>query len=185
MNLQNFNAINFSYLALEFYKDLNMTENELSIVLMIDHLLSQGNTLITNEVLNLKMNLNNKAIDVAMTNLYKKKYIEFIIDGKQTRTSIEPIKKILYKKFEESLFTEEEVKQNEELNEKRNLVFKTFAEAFDRDLSPIEFSHIDQWIKDDISTDIIMNSLKDAIERKKLSISYIDSLIVEKSSNED
>jgi DNA replication protein len=184
MNQQNFNAINFPYLLLDFYKDLNMSENELSIVLMMDHLLSQGNTFITNELLTLKMNLDAKVIDSCLTNLYKKNYIEFIIDGKETRTSIEPIKKIIYRKFEESLFTEEEIKENQELNEKRDFLFKMFTNAFKRDLSPIELSHIDQWIKDEVNTDIIVNSLKDAVRRNKPSITYIDSLILEKSRND-
>src|SRR5574344_1486270 len=184
MNQQNFNAINFPYLLLDFYKDLNMSENELSIVLMMDHLLSQGNTFITNELLTLKMNLDAKVIDSCLTNLYKKNYIEFIIDGKETRTSIEPIKKIIYRKFEESLFTEEEIKENQELNEKRDFLFKMFTNAFKRDLSPIELSHIDQWIKDEVNTDIIVNSLKDAVRRNKPSITYIDSLILEKSHND-
>ena len=184
MNQQNFNAINFPYLLLDFYKDLNMNENELSVILMMDHLLNQGNTFITNELLTLKMNLDTKIIDSCLTNLYKKNYIEFIIDGKETRTSIEPIKKIVYRKFEESLFTEGEIKENKELNEKRDFLFEMFTNAFKRDLSPIELSHIDQWIKDGVNTEIIVNSLKDAVGRNKPSITYIDSLIIEKNRNE-
>lgn len=184
MNYQNFNAINFPYLLMEFYKDLNMSENELSVVLMIDHLLSQGNTFITNELLSLKMNLTSKAIDSSMTNLYKKNYIEFIMDDKENRTSIEPIKKIIYKKFEESLFTEEEIREDKEIKEKREYLFDLFSKVFKRELSPIELSHIDQWIKEDIDTDIIVNSLKDAAAKNKLSIGFIDSLIIEKNTHE-
>jgi DnaD and phage-associated domain len=186
MKYQNFNAISFPYLLLDFYKDLNVSENELAVILMIDHLLSQGNNFITNELLSLKMNLNSKTIDACMTNLYKKNYIEFIMDGegKDTRTSIEPLKHILYKKFEESLFSEEEINENKELNEKRDYIFKLFTQGFGRELSPIELSHINQWIKEGINTDIIMNSLKDAISRKKVTISYIDSLIIEKNHHE-
>ena len=45
MNYSN-NALNFSYLLLDYYKELNIKENELAVILMIDHLLSQDNEFI-------------------------------------------------------------------------------------------------------------------------------------------
>ena len=50
-------AIDFRFLLLENYKKLKISENQLAIILMIDHLLSQGNPFITADLLSLKMSL--------------------------------------------------------------------------------------------------------------------------------
>ena len=42
------------YVLLENYKKLGITETELAVIFMIQHLLKQGNTLITQELLALK-----------------------------------------------------------------------------------------------------------------------------------
>ena len=39
-------ALDFRYLLLEYYKKLRLSENEVMVILMIDHLLEQKNTLI-------------------------------------------------------------------------------------------------------------------------------------------
>ncbi|MFA7223042.1 MAG: DnaD domain protein [Bacilli bacterium] len=184
MKETNYKAIDFSYLLLDFYKEMNITEEEMAVILMINHLLEQDNDFITNEVLSLKMTMSSKMIDKCMTSLYKKKYIEFDTNDATPKTSLEPIKKILYKKFEKSLFSEDEYKSNADLVEERDYIFKTFTDAFKRELSPIELSHIDDWIKNGVDKDIIINSLKDAINSNKVSISYIDALIVKKIENE-
>ena len=92
MNYSN-NALNFSYLLLDYYKELNIKENELAVILMIDHLLSQDNEFITKDVLQLKMSLSSKEIDNAITSLYQKKYIEFVVENNTAKTSIRPLKK--------------------------------------------------------------------------------------------
>ena len=181
MTNTNFNALNFSYLLLDFYKEMNLSEKELAVILMISHLLEQGNEFVTNDLLSLKMNMSSKEIDLCMTNLYKKKYIEFDMNGEKPTTSIQPIKKIVCKKFEKSLFSEEEIKENAELSERREYVFKMFTDTFARELTPIELSHIDDWLKNGVSTEIIINSLKDAKAARKFSIQYIDTLVIKKS----
>ena len=179
MNYSN-NALNFSYLLLDYYKELNIKENELAVILMIDHLLSQDNEFITKDVLQLKMSLSSKEIDNAMTSLYQKKYIEFVVENSTAKTSIRPLKKILYKKFEQSIFSEEELKRNEESVKLREEVFSLLEEVFSRSLSPIEISRADEWIKANVDRDIIINSIKDAKVRNELSINVIDRIIINK-----
>ena len=56
-------ALDFRYLLLEYYKKLDINENELSVLLMIDHLRSQKNIFITPDLLSLKMNLTTDQLD--------------------------------------------------------------------------------------------------------------------------
>ena len=56
-------AIDFRFLLLENYKKLKISENELVVIFMIDHLVAQGNPFITADLLSLKMSLDIKDID--------------------------------------------------------------------------------------------------------------------------
>ena len=178
-------ALNFSYLLLDFYKSLNIKENELVVILMIDHLLNQENDFITKDELVLKMNLSEKEIDDAMTSLYTKKYIEFIVENGKAKTTIKPLKKILYKKFEQSIFSEEEIKNKEEMVNLREEVFEFLEKTFNRSLSPIEIDRADEWIKAGVEKDIIINSIKDAEKFNDLSINKIDRIILNKMKDSD
>lgn len=184
MSIKNFNIMNFEYLLLEFYKDMNINENELAVLFMIEHLLEDNNKIVTAEMLSYKMNFSKKEIDLYMTNLYKKKYIEFKNLNGQTILSTDNLKKILYKNFEKNLFTEEENSNNENYAKNRELIIHIFMDEFKRDLNPIELSRIDRWLENEISNEDIINSLKDAINSNKLNIDYIDSLIAKRSSND-
>ena len=44
-------AYNFSYLALEYYKKLDLNEEEVMILLIIDHLNDSGNMFVTTEMI--------------------------------------------------------------------------------------------------------------------------------------
>ena len=54
MKFESSKALDFEYLLLEFYKTLNIQEREVVIILMIEHLLKQGNDFITSDLLALK-----------------------------------------------------------------------------------------------------------------------------------
>lgn len=185
MKFSNANALNFNYILLEFYKYLNLTEDEVMVILMINHLLSQGNELINSEILTLKMNMSNDEIDNVLSKLFTKGYIEFITKDDKLYTSIDKIKSILVKCFEKSVFTDEELKENEELDQIRKEVFSIFQKEFNRSLTPIEINKIEMWITDGVKKEIIFDSLKDARNRRHLSINYIDKIILERIRKED
>lgn len=185
MKFSNANALNFNYILLEFYKYLNLTEDEVMVILMINHLLSQGNELINSEILSLKMNMSNDEIDNVLSKLFTKGYIEFITKDDKLYTSIDKIKSILVKCFEKSVFTDEELKENEELDQIRKEVFSIFQKEFNRSLTPIEINKIDMRITDGVKKEIIFDSLKDARNRRHLSINYIDKIIIERIRKED
>ena len=155
------------------------------VILMINHLLSQGNELISSEILSLKMNMSNDEIDNVLSKLFTKGYIEFITKDDKLYTSIDKIKSILVKCFEKSVFTDEELKENEELDQIRKEVFSIFQKEFNRSLTPIEINKIEMWITDGVKKEIIFDSLKDARNRRHLSINYIDKIIIERIRKED
>lgn len=185
MKFESSKALDFEYLLLEFYKTLNIQEREVVIILMIEHLLKQGNDFITSDLLALKMKYDIKEIDASLSILFTKGYLEYKEVNNELHTSLDSLKKSLFKTFEKTIFTEEEISKNEIIEEKRKIIFDAFMASFNRNLSPIEISRIDSWIEQDVDQTIILDALKDASNREKLSVMYIDRLIVNKLKEED
>lgn len=185
MKFESSKALDFEYLLLEFYKTLNIQEREVVIILMIEHLLKQGNDFITSDLLALKMKCDIKEIDASLSILFTKGYLEYKEVNNELHTSLDSLKKSLFKTFEKTIFTEEEISKNEIIEEKRKIIFDAFMTSFNRNLSPIEISRIDSWIEQDVDQTIILDALKDASNREKLSVMYIDRLIVNKLKEED
>ena len=65
-------AVDFHFLLLENYKKLKISENQLAIILMMDHLISYGDTFVTADILSLKMSLDIKEIDTILATLITK-----------------------------------------------------------------------------------------------------------------
>ncbi|MDY2727530.1 MAG: DnaD domain protein [Candidatus Onthovivens sp.] len=180
MKFESSSALDFNYLVLQFYKIMNLGEREVMVILMINHLLKQENDFITSDLLALKMKLSVKEIDESLSILFEKGYLEYIEENGHIKSSLRNFQIALYKAFERTIFTEDEIAKNKEAEEKRYKIFEAFQDAFKRNLSPIEVSRIDNWIEQNIDTSVILNSLKDAENARKLNINYIDTIILNK-----
>lgn len=181
----NGNAINFQFLLVEYYKKINLDETDLVILLMIDHLTNNDSSFITADDIALKTTLSKDLIDERLSNLFLKKYIDIGNDGKKAFTSLDPIKKIVYKLFQETIFNEAEIDENNELEETRTLVFDEMQKLFQRSLTPLEINRIDDWISSGTNRKIILDSIKDAKAKNITNINSIDRIIVKKMREED
>ena len=178
MNFNNANALNFSYLLIEFYKKVGLSEEELSVILVIDHLISQGNKAFNSASLALNMNYDEKKIDDILAKLYERKLIDIVIETSGLSVSIEPLKTILYRKFEESIFSDEELKENEEAENLRVETYEKLEKLFNRSLTPVEINRISDWLADSSNFPFIRESLKEAEIRGYNSINQIDKAII-------
>ena len=107
-------AIDFRFLLLENYKKLKISENELAIIFMIDHLVSQGNPFITADLLSLKMSLDIKEIDALIADLLTRGFIEYATLNGKTVTSLNPLKEKLFREFQMSVSKEVDNKKDRE-----------------------------------------------------------------------
>lgn len=180
MNFNNANAINFSYLLIEFYKKIGLSEEELAVVLIVDHLICQGNKVFNSSSLALNMNYDEKKIDDILAKLYERKLLEVILDGNSLSISIEPLKKILYRKFQESIFTDIELKENDEAEELREETYERLEKLFNRSLTPVEINRISDWLADSCNFPFIKESLKEAESKRYTSINQIDRAIIKR-----
>lgn len=178
-------AIDFRFLLIENYKKLKITENELATIFVIDHLISQGNPLVTADLLSLKMSLDVKNIDAVLASLLTKGFIEYVSEAKRTVTTLEPLKKKLYKEFQINLSKEEEVKSSNRVKEELENIYQQFEKLLGRTLSPLEISKIREWVSFGYSDSMIIDALKEAINKGKKSLRSVDKILLAWSQRDD
>ena len=155
-------AIDFRYLLIENYRKLKLSENEVTTIFVIDHLIGQGNPFITADLLSLKMTLDVKEIDKILAKLITKGMFEYKTVGKNTIATLEPLKKKLYREFQLFLSKEEEEKTSKRIKEELENVYQTYEKLLGRTLSPVEISKIHEWISYGYTDKTIIDALKEA-----------------------
>jgi len=176
-----FEALDLKHLLLDHYKALGFQEKHVMVILVMDQLIKQDNHLITAELLSLKMTLPLDQIDATMVDLLNRKFIEYVtIEGK-THTTLNPLKQLLYKRFQQQVIHQtQEFNVNAEAN-----VFQMIEKGFGRTLSPLEVSRIQDWIQFGYSESLILLSLQEAITKQKKSIRYMDKYLQKQTMKEN
>ena len=178
-------AIDFRFLLLENYKKLKISESQLVIIMMIDHLLSQGNPFITADLLSLKMSLDIKEIDKLIADLLTRGFMEYTTVNGRTVTTLNPLKEKLYREFQISVSKENESKANEVVSTQLNNIFENFEKELGRSLSPIEVSTIREWVSMGYTDETIIDALKEAINQGKKSLKSVDKILLTWAKRED
>lgn len=181
------NAINFTYLLLDYYKELNISNEELLVLLMCNHLLMDDNQLVTIEQLEMKLSLPFGEIDKIFNSLLTKKYIVYETQNNDFVTSLTNLKKDLLLLYQKDLNSESEINKDETLlNEETKLkVFSSFEHYFNRNLNNTEKDMILKWLKNGIDTELIIDSLKDAYNLGVLNVKKIDGIIAKKLKEDE
>ena len=179
-----YKAINFDYLLIEHYKDLNINESELAVILVVNHLLKQHNDIITAEDLSFKMNLDSKKIDEILSNLVTKNIVDLVFDKKGAKLSLQPLKNKLFQQLKLDIYKEEE-RQKEDIQEMAQNVYALFEKELKRTLSPLEVSRIQEWFATNNEEDI-SNAIKDLKSSgKKVSICAVDKILLAKAKSNE
>ena len=176
-------AIDFRFLLLENYKKLKISENELAIIFMIDHLVGQGNPFITADLLSLKMSLDIKEIDALIADLLTRGFIEYATLNGKTVTSLNPLKEKLFREFQMSVSKEVDNKKDRE--EILTNIYGVFESELNRPLQAMEFSLIREWVDFGYSDEMIINALKEALSQGKKSLRSVDKILLSWAKRED
>ena len=176
-------AIDFRFLLLENYKKLKISENELAIIFMIDHLVGQGNPFITADLLSLKMSLDIKDIDALIADLLTRGFIEYATLNGKTVTSLNPLKEKLFREFQMSV--SKEVSNKKDREEVLSNIYSTFENELNRPLQAMEFSLIREWVDFGYSDEMIVNALKEALSQGKKSLRSVDKILLSWAKRED
>ena len=176
-------AIDFRFLLLENYKKLKISENQLAIIFMIDHLVSQGNPFVTADLLSLKMSLDIKEIDSLLADLLTRGFLEYATMNGKTVTTLNPLKEKLYSEFQISITKEAETKKKKD--DVLSNIYQSFESALGRSLQPMEIATIREWVDLGYSDETIINALKEALSQGKKSLRSVDKILLSWAKRED
>ncbi len=178
-------AIDFRFLLLENYKKLKISENQLAIIMMIDHLIEHGDQFVTADLLSLKMSLDIKEIDRLLADLLTRGLMEYTTVNGKTVTSLNPLKEKLYREFQISVSKENEAKNSETISNQLSNIFEKFQNELGRSLSPTEVSTIREWVSMGYTDEVIIDALKEAINQGKKSIKSVDKILLTWAKRDD
>ncbi len=178
-------ALDFRFLLLENYKKLKLNEQELATIFMIDHLISQGNPFVTQDLLSLKMSLDVKEIDKILAALLTKGYVAYETKDNRTITTLDPLKKILFREYSLSIVKESKAEEKKNVQEELENIYAAFDKLLGRQLSPVEISKIREWVDYGFSDEQIINALKEALSKNKKSLRSVDKILLSWSNRED
>ena len=184
MSNSQIDAIDYRYLLIEHYKKLRLSENELCVLLMIQQLLQQKNTLITPDLLSLKMTLDIKEIDKILVSLIERGLLQFDT-GKKIKVSLKPLNKKLFKLFQEEMAQDLEERNNKEKASNIQKVQKAFIDEFKPELSPLEKSQISDWLAHGYTADQIIDAMRDCLSKGKKTFKSIDKLLLQWQTRDD
>ena len=170
-------GVDFSYILLDNYRSFGIDEKELAVLFMIDHLLRQGNSLVTSDLLALKMNLKSHEIDKILSELVRNEYLSYETDAFGMRTSLSPLKEKLYKAFERTLAKDRQNLLSEQRASALKRLYEVFEKRLNRLLSPLETDLIGTWLDAGYTEEDIHNALEDALLQRKRSLKSIDKIL--------
>ena len=158
-------ALDFHFLLLEYYKRLLIKEDELAVLLMLDHLILQGNDFVTPEMLGLVMNFSTENLDAIFVRLINRGLLEFKDDKGTMKTSLNPLRSRLVLEFQIDYEKSKERGEDLEIQSEIEKVYNRIQLEFGRSLSPLEMQTIHTWFEYGYSADLILDGLETAAKK--------------------
>ena len=179
-------GIDLRYVLIANYKKMGFDESTLAVLLVIDQLLSEGNSFIDAELLALRMSLKAEEIDKILTKLLKNKIISYEVDkSKKVSVSLSPLENLLTKQYQKSLAKANAEENEEEVANKVHNIYAEFEKYFQRSLSPIEYQKIYDWLDMGYSEEMILTALKEVASSKRRSFNAVDKKLLSMVARED
>lgn len=174
-------VVQIPQLFFQFYKELNIEDEEALIVIHLLAFHMEGNDFPTpNDLMN-RLTMPDNDITSRLQRLMQKGFLEITSDvdanGKlYEKYSVYP----LWERIMQIIEMKEHQKSATTLRQEEGEVFRLFEEEMGRLLSPLELEKIGFWLDEDKhSPALIKEALKEAVFAGKLSIRYIDRILLE------
>lgn len=170
--------IDWRSLLLDQYKTLGLSEPEVMILLMVDYCMQQGESLISPDLLALKMGYDYTTIDRHLSGLMARGYLTLEEDDQQRlRTSLQGVQTLLIQQFLHSQ-TKRDTRSEETKSNQSSLIAR-LEDEFARPLSFVELETVRFWFEEGYDTERILLALKKASEAKVKNIRYLDKILLE------
>lgn len=175
MNKQLTKLIEWHILLLDHYKSLGLCEEEVMVIFMCDYCMNRGETLVTPEIIALKMTLEYSTIDRILSNLMNRGYISTEENNGKLYTSLHGIQDLLIKTFLLSIKKE----PSTQAKSKSKTLYTLFENEFGRPLTYLEMETIRNWLDEEFSEETIKSALNEAVLARAKNIRYIDKILLE------
>lgn len=177
--------VNVSKMLLNIYPELNITENELVIILKLFEMLKNNQISISVSQLAKKTNMNQSDLSNVLASLFDKNLLTINVNynnGKVKETfSLDALIKKIEDKFSNDI-AEEESNFNEN-NVKKIVNF--VEDTFKRNLSNLELEIIIDWANNNVPLEKIQRALSVALKNNKTNLKYVDSVLVKLDDKQD
>lgn len=167
------------------YRNLNLNETELVLLLNIITFIEKGNEFPTPEELSSLMTVSIAECNDMLRRLIQRGFIEIIDQYSNEgirfeKYSVQPLWEKLVDQF---LLNNQVTRQAEQKTEETD-VYTCFEKEFGRPLSPFECESLGMWMDDDHHDPIIIKAaLREAVMSGKLNFRYIDRILFEWKKN--
>ena len=152
-------------LVLKNIKSLDLSLNEFLLIIYF----LNGELSLDLEKIKEALNLTDEEILNTYSNLLTKGYIETTLNKENGKVTEIISLDMLYDKL---ILTSQKENKTEQTD-----IFSQFENEFARSLSPIEYETINKWIEKNVSEEIILSALKEAVMCGATNLRYIDKII--------
>ncbi len=152
-------------LVLKNIKSLDLSLNEFLLIIYF----LNGELSLDLEKIKEALNLTDEEILNTYSNLLTKGYIETTLNKENGKVTEIISLDMLYDKL---ILTSQKENKTEQTD-----IFSQFENEFGRSLSPIEYETINKWIEKNVSEEIILSALKEAVMCGATNLRYIDKII--------
>jgi DNA replication protein len=167
------------------YRNLNLNETELVLLLNILTFLEKGHEFPTPEEISARMTISIADCNDILRRLIQRGFIEIIdsLSNEGIRYEKYSVKPLWEKLIEQFLINNEMIKMVEKKADETDL-YSCFEKEFGRPLSPFECESLAMWMDDDHHDPVIIKAaLREAVMSGKLNFRYIDRILFEWKKN--
>ena len=167
------------------YRNLNLNEYELVLLLNILTFLEKGHEFPTPDELSARMTITISECNEMLRRLIQRGFIqitdEYTTDGiRYEKYSVEPLWERLIEQFLKNNQNNKEIDKKADETD----LYSCFEKEFGRPLSPFECESLAMWMDDDHHDPIIIKAaLREAVMSGKLNFRYIDRILFEWKKN--
>jgi len=180
------NIVDFSELVLNNYHKVGLDETDAIIIIKLNYLLNRNITFIHPKKLSEMLSISPNTTTKRINNLIEAGYIKMELipngHGKETESfNLDTvIERIIKADFEEKM--QESTDEDTNMDAKLVHLFET---EFRKPLSVLDIQTITKWLNEDHYTyEDIKNALFEASKIRKLSIKYVDGILLHKETEE-
>ena len=158
-------------IIVDSYKDLGLDEIDLAIVLIIDRYKSEGQALVSPDLIALKHTASSEVIDSHLSNLMSKGYVTI----NDTKAGLETSLKPLIDKLVLNVIVASE-KESARCNDE---IYTLLEQSLSRPLTQFEINVVRSWFDNGEKVEKIKEAIELASFTNKKNINYINSVLLE------